>query len=98
MLLRKILSAEKDIKLTFLPYVVKALVSALREYPALNTSLDDEAGEIIHKHYYNIGIAADTDKGLLVPVVKNADAKSIFNISQEINELAVKARDGKMGS
>ncbi|KRG16025.1 dihydrolipoamide acetyltransferase family protein [Lederbergia galactosidilytica] len=92
----KAVAAEKDIKLTFLPYVVKALVSALREYPALNTSLDDEAGEIIHKHYYNIGIAADTDKGLLVPVVKNADAKSIFNISQEINELAVKARDGKL--
>ncbi|MFS0614874.1 dihydrolipoamide acetyltransferase family protein [Lederbergia ruris] len=92
----KAIAAEKDIKLTFLPYVVKALVSALREYPALNTSLDDEAGEIIHKHYYNIGIAADTDRGLLVPVVKRADAKSIFNISQEINELAVKARDGKL--
>ncbi|GIN74188.1 dihydrolipoyllysine-residue acetyltransferase component of pyruvate dehydrogenase complex [Bacillus sp. J14TS2] len=92
----KAVAAEKDIKLTFLPYVVKALVSALREYPAFNTSLDEEAGEIINKHYYNIGIAADTDRGLLVPVVKHADAKSIFNISQEINELAVKARDGKL--
>ena len=50
----------------------------LREFPALNTSLDDETQEIIHKHYYNIGIAADTDKGLLVPVVKDADVKSIF--------------------
>ncbi|WP_062105259.1 dihydrolipoamide acetyltransferase family protein [Bacillus niameyensis] len=92
----KEVAAEKGIKLTFLPYVVKALVSALREYPALNTSLDDAAGEIIHKHYYNIGIAADTEKGLLVPVVKNADAKSVFSISNEINELAVKARDGKL--
>ncbi|KAB7707916.1 biotin/lipoyl-binding protein [Bacillus aerolatus] len=92
----KAVAEEKGIKLTFLPYVVKALTSALREYPALNTSLDDEAGEIVHKHYYNIGIAADTDKGLLVPVVKNADRKSMFTISNEINELAGKARDGKL--
>jgi pyruvate dehydrogenase E2 component (dihydrolipoamide acetyltransferase) len=92
----KEVAANKGIKLTFLPYVVKALTSALREYPALNTSLDDATSEIIHKHYYNIGIAADTDKGLLVPVVKDADRKSIFNISNEINELAGKARDGKL--
>ncbi|MDQ0272441.1 dihydrolipoamide acetyltransferase family protein [Cytobacillus purgationiresistens] len=94
----KEIAAEKGIKLTFLPYVVKALTSALREYPVLNTSLDDEAGEIVHKHYYNIGIAADTDKGLLVPVIKDADRKSTFAISDEINELATKARDGKLGS
>ena len=62
----------------------------------LNTSLDDATSEIIHKHYYNIGIAADTEKGLLVPVVKDADRKSIFAISNEINELAGKARDGKL--
>ncbi len=92
----KEVAAAKGIKLTFLPYVVKALTSALREFPMLNTSFDDETGEIIHKHYYNIGIAADTDRGLLVPVVKDADRKSPFAISQEINELAVKARDGKL--
>jgi pyruvate dehydrogenase E2 component (dihydrolipoamide acetyltransferase) len=92
----KEVAAQKGIKLTFLPYVVKALTSALREFPALNTSLDDATNEIIHKHYYNIGIAADTEKGLLVPVVKDADRKSIFNISNEINELATKARDGKL--
>lgn len=92
----KDIAAEKGIKLTFLPYVVKALTSALREYPMLNTSFDDETSEIIHKHYYNIGIAADTDRGLLVPVVKDADRKSPFAISEEINELAVKARDGKL--
>jgi pyruvate dehydrogenase E2 component (dihydrolipoamide acetyltransferase) len=68
----KEVAANKGIKLTFLPYVVKALTSALREFPALNTSLDDATNEIVHKHYYNIGIAADTDKGLLVPVVKDA--------------------------
>lgn len=92
----KDVAAAKGIKLTFLPYVVKALTSALREYPILNTSVDDANSEIIHKHYYNIGIAADTEKGLLVPVVKNADRKSVFSISNEINELAGKARDGKL--
>jgi len=92
----KEIAAAKGIKLTFLPYVVKALTSALREYPILNTSFDDETSEIIHKHYFNIGIAADTDKGLLVPVVKDADRKSPFAISKEINELADKAREGKL--
>ncbi|KPL61281.1 dihydrolipoamide acetyltransferase family protein [Rossellomorea vietnamensis] len=92
----KEVAAEKGVKLTFLPYIVKALTSALREYPVLNTSIDDATSEIVQKHYYNIGIAADTDKGLLVPVVKNADRKSMFSISNEINELAGKARDGKL--
>ncbi len=92
----KTAAQEKGIKLTYLPYVVKALVSALREYPDLNSSIDDEAQEIVRKHYYNVGIAADTEKGLLVPVVKDADRKSIFTISNEINELATKARDGKL--
>ena len=92
----KEIAAEKNIKLTYLPYVVKALVSTLREFPALNTSYDDETNEVIQKHYFNIGIAADTDKGLLVPVIKNADRKSVFAISDEINALARKARDGKL--
>jgi pyruvate dehydrogenase E2 component (dihydrolipoamide acetyltransferase) len=92
----KEVAAAKGIKLTFLPYIVKALTSALREFPVLNTSLDDATNEIVHKHYYNIGIAADTEKGLLVPVVKDADRKSVFTISNEINELAGKARDGKL--
>ncbi len=94
----KSVAAEQDIKLTYLPYVVKALISASKNHPILNASVDDETDEIIHKHYYNIGIAADTDKGLLVPVVKDADRKSIFTISQEINELADKARSGKLSS
>lgn len=94
----KEVAAEQGTKLTFLPYVVKALVSALKKYPALNTEFNEEAGEIVQKHYWNIGIAADTDRGLLVPVVKHADRKSMFQISDEINELAVKARDGKLTS
>lgn len=92
----KDLAAEKNVKLTYLPYVVKALVSTLRDFPDFNRSLDDEAGEIIQKHYFNIGIAADTEKGLLVPVIKHADRKSVFAISDEINTLAGKARDGKL--
>jgi len=86
----KEVAAAKGIKLTFLPYVVKALTSALKEFPALNTSLDDATSEIVHKHYYNIGIAADTEKGLLVPVVKNADRKGIFNILTKLMNLLVK--------
>ncbi|ASK63632.1 branched-chain alpha-keto acid dehydrogenase subunit E2 [Virgibacillus phasianinus] len=94
----KSIAAEQDIKLTYLPYVAKALVSTLKKYPILGAAVDDETDEIIYKHYYNVGIAADTDKGLLVPVVKDADRKSIFAISQEVNELADKARNGKLGS
>lgn len=92
----KQVAMDQGIKLTYLPYVVKALVSALKQYPSLNASIDNTTDEIIQKHYYNVGIAADTEKGLLVPVVKNADRKSIFEISQEINELADKARSGKL--
>lgn len=94
----KEIAAEQGTKLTFLPYVVKALVSALKKYPALNSEFDEANGEVVNKHYWNIGIAADTERGLLVPVVKHADRKSMFEISDEINELAVKARDGKLTS
>jgi len=92
----KEIAAEQDIKLTYLPYVVKALVSTLRKFPELNTSLDDATEELVYKHYFNIGIAADTDRGLLVPVIKHADRKSMFAISKEISELGGKARDGKL--
>lgn len=92
----KEVAAEQNIKLTYLPYVVKALVATLRKFPQFNTSLDDETQELIQKHYYNIGIAADTERGLVVPVIKHADRKSVFAISNEINELATKARDGKL--
>ena len=92
----KEIAAEKGVKLTYLPYVVKALVAMLREFPEFNRSLDDATQEIIQKHYYNVGIAADTEKGLLVPVIKHADRKSVFAVSNEINELATKAREGKL--
>ncbi|GAE28024.1 dihydrolipoamide acetyltransferase component of pyruvate dehydrogenase complex [Halalkalibacter wakoensis JCM 9140] len=92
----KELAAEQGTKLTYLPYVVKALTAALRKFPALNASIDDANDEIVYKNYFNIGIAADTEHGLFVPVVKDADRKSIFALADEINELAAKARDGKL--
>lgn len=92
----KTIAAEQNIKLTYLPYVVKALVSTLREFPQFNSSFDEATEEIIQKHYYNIGIAADTDRGLVVPVIKHADRKSVFAISEEVNALGEKARDGKL--
>ncbi|MBB6449444.1 pyruvate dehydrogenase E2 component (dihydrolipoamide acetyltransferase) [Geomicrobium halophilum] len=94
----KPVAAEKDIKLTYLPYVVKAYTSALREFPAMNASIDDEQEEIVYKKQFNVGIAADTDRGLVVPVVPDADRKSIFMLASEINELAQKAKDGKLTS
>ncbi len=84
------------VKLTFLPYLVKAVVKALRGHPYLNSSLDDEKNEIVLKKYYNIGIAAAAPDGLVVPVVKEADKKSIIDIAREIEELSEKARAGRL--
>ncbi|WP_335138573.1 dihydrolipoyllysine-residue acetyltransferase [Lacticaseibacillus paracasei] len=89
-------AADKGIKLTFLPYIVKALVTVLREYPEFNASIDDTTDEIVYKHYFNIGIATNTDHGLYVPVIKNADAMSMFEIAKEISENAQKAYDSKL--
>lgn len=84
------------VKVTFLPFIMKALIATMREYPMLNASIDDANGEVVYKKYFNIGFAADTPQGLLVPVVKNADQKTILEISKEIQELAEKARLGKL--
>lgn len=92
----KNVAAEKGVKLTYLPYIVKALLSAAQKYPILNASIDDASEEIVYKHYYNTRIAADTEDGLMVPVVKHVDRKSIFEISSELNELAEKARNRKL--
>ncbi|WP_373472157.1 2-oxo acid dehydrogenase subunit E2 [Carnobacterium alterfunditum] len=92
----KDIAASKGVKLTFLPYVVKAIVSVLRKYPAMNASIDDSTNEVVYKHYFNVGIATDTDRGLFVPVIKDADAKSIFSIAGEITELSGKATEGKL--
>ncbi|KAA9300459.1 MULTISPECIES: dihydrolipoyllysine-residue acetyltransferase [Aerococcus] len=90
------IAAERDVKLTFLPYVVKALVAAVKKYPMLNASIDEENREYILKKYYNVGIATDTDNGLFVPNIKNANQKSMFEIANEINEKAARAHAGEL--
>jgi pyruvate dehydrogenase E2 component (dihydrolipoamide acetyltransferase) len=89
---QKVLAEEKGIKLTVTAFVAKAVVSALKAFPVINSSLDEQAGDIVYKNYFNIGIAVDTEQGLLVPVVKNVDQKSILQIAGEIQRLADKAR------
>ncbi len=85
-------AAEKGVKLTITPFIVKAVTMALKEYPLLNASIDEERMEIIVKKYYNIGIAVDSPEGLVVPNIKNADKKSILELAREIRMLADKAR------
>ncbi|UQS83766.1 2-oxo acid dehydrogenase subunit E2 [Bombilactobacillus thymidiniphilus] len=94
----KQIAADKGIKLTFLPYLVKALVSVLKEFPEFNASIDSTTDEIVYKHYYNIGIATNTDHGLYVPNVKNADSKGMFEIAQEITENTQAAYDNKLSA
>jgi len=86
---------KSGIKVTMLAFLIKAAVAALRKFPEFNTSLDGE--QLVFKQYYHIGFAADTPNGLMVPVVKDADKKGVIQISQEMGELAKKARDGKLG-
>ncbi|PCD06528.1 2-oxoglutarate dehydrogenase [Peribacillus simplex] len=89
-------SDDKDIKLTFLPFFVKAIVIALKEFKTLNASIDERTNEIILKNYYHIGIATNTNEGLIVPVIKHADQKTIFQLADEIRQLAAQAREGKL--
>ena len=92
----KDVAAAQGTKLTFLPYVVKALAVAMKKFPVLNASIDDATQEIVYKNYINIGIATDTDLGLFVPNIKDANTKSMFGIADEINALAAKAHEGKL--
>ncbi|WP_049969174.1 dihydrolipoamide acetyltransferase family protein [Haladaptatus cibarius] len=84
---------EQGIKLTYMPFVLKAVVAALKDFPYLNSALDEENEEIVVKNYYNIGIAVATDDGLMVPVIKNVDQKDMLQLASEMNELVEKARD-----
>ena len=92
----KDVASERETKLTFLPYVVKALVAAVKKYPVLNSSIDDSTNEIVYKNYFNIGIATDTDRGLFVPNIKDANALSMFDIADAITDLSGKAHEGKL--
>jgi len=85
-------------KLTYLPFIVKALVSACREFPIMNSTLDEANQEIVYRKYYNIGIATDTDNGLIVPVIDDADRKNLFAIADNIKDLAIRGREGKLAA
>ena len=87
--------AERGIKLTGMSFVIKAIASSLKRHPTLNASVDMETNTIIYKEYVNIGIAVDTPRGLIVPVLRDADRKSISQIASELDELAATVREGK---
>ncbi len=97
--LRKKYAAEYEKKggnLTLTPFLMKAVVDALKKYPIFNSSLDEAAGEIVFKDYYHIGIAVDTEQGLIVPVIRDVDKKSLLQLSRELAEMAEKARQRKV--
>src|SRR5213075_437754 len=92
---RKSLNAEQtDVKVTMVALLIKAVIASLHEFPDFNASLDGD--ELVLKRYYNIGFAADTPQGLVVPVIKNADTKGLIDIARELTDLSSAAREGKL--
>ena len=89
------IAEEQGVKLSYLPFIVKAVVAGLKRYPDINAVVDEASHDLVRKAAYNIGIAVATERGLMVVVVKDADRKSVFQIGQEIEDLAEKARAGK---
>ena len=92
----KTVAADQGISLTYLAYMTKAVTTVLRKYPILNSSIDSSANEIVYNNYFNVGIAVDTEAGLYVPNIKDADRKGIFTIAKEISDLAAKAHAGEL--
>lgn len=88
--------SDKNVKLTYLPFILKATVNALKQHRQLNSQMDLENNRMMYKNFYNIGIAVDTTEGLVVPVIKDADKLTIFQIAQKIAELAEKAKERKL--
>ncbi|CDK39564.1 branched-chain alpha-keto acid dehydrogenase subunit E2 [Halorubrum sp. AJ67] len=83
-------------KLTYMPFVMKAIVAGLKRHPYLNSELREDDEEIVLKGDYNLGIAVATDAGLMVPVVENVDEKGLFELAEEVNDLAARARERKL--
>lgn len=92
----KPLAAARGVKLSYLPFFMKAVAQALQEFPMINASLDTETNEIVEKRYYNLGMAVATDNGLVVPVVKHVDQQNVIEIGREVQRLAAAARDGSL--
>jgi pyruvate dehydrogenase E2 component (dihydrolipoamide acetyltransferase) len=89
-------AARRKVKLTFLPFVVKAVTAALREFPHFNASLDRTGESLIVKQYFHIGVAVDTENGLLVPVIRDADRKGLFDLAAELEDLSSRARSRRL--
>jgi pyruvate dehydrogenase E2 component (dihydrolipoamide acetyltransferase) len=87
---------EKGIKITILSFLVKAVVSALKEYPRFNTSLDVSQEILVFRHYYHVGVAVDTAEGLVVPIIRDVDRKNLVEIASELGEVSTRARQGKL--
>lgn len=89
-------AAKRGVKLTYLPFIIRALVKALKEFPQFNASLDEEKGELVAKRYYNVGVAVSAGQGLIVPNIKGADGKDLWGLAADVNALAEKVRSGKI--
>jgi pyruvate dehydrogenase E2 component (dihydrolipoamide acetyltransferase) len=92
----KEMGAKQGVKVTYLPFIMKAMVAALKQYPILNSTLDETAQEIVYKHYYNIALSVQTDDGLTAPVIKNVERKSVLEIARDIQEVVERARNKKL--
>ena len=88
--------ADQGVNVTYLPFIMKAIVAAMRAHPEMNASLDEVTNEFVMKGYFNFGIATDTDNGLIVPVIKDVDRKSIGELAAELQDLAQRTREGKV--
>lgn len=89
-------AAEKGVHLTYMPFIIQATVAALKKFPTLNATLDDEKQEIVVKNYWHVGFACDTDQGLVVPVIKDADRRTLLNLGAAVQDLSARARESKL--
>jgi len=93
---QKAVAARQEIRLTFMPFLMKACVGALRQMPDFNSSLSPDGERLIYKRYFHIGIAVDTPNGLVVPVIRDVDKKGVFELARELGEVSGRAREGKL--
>ncbi len=92
----KVRTEAAGVKLSYVPFIFKAAVEALKKFPAVNSSLDDARGEVVYKKYYNLGLSVATDAGLVVPVIRDVDQKTILELAAEIGDKVTRAREGKL--
>jgi pyruvate dehydrogenase E2 component (dihydrolipoamide acetyltransferase) len=91
------IAEDQGVRLSYLPFIMKAVIEGLKKYPVLNSTLDENTQELVYKYDYHLGIAVATDQGLIVPVIKHADQKNLFTLAREISDIAGRARTGKLG-